>query len=160
MFMGRRYIYTILFMFFWLLSGCGQPKQQCLEVTATAYTSSKRETDSTPFLAAWKNKLEPGVKCIAVSRDLLELGLTNGCVVTIDGLEGRYKVLDKMHKRWTRKIDIYMGLDRKKALEWGKQTVTIRWEGEPKVIKDTNQSLSLLTLPTDETSKQEDKQIL
>lgn len=66
--------------------------------TATAYTSSKCETDSTPFLAAWKNQLKPGMKCIAVSRDLLAMGLGNGTEVTIDGFECKYKVLDKMNK--------------------------------------------------------------
>jgi 3D (Asp-Asp-Asp) domain-containing protein len=103
-----------------------------MEVTATAYTSSVRETDSTPFLAAWGNTLKPGMKSIAVSRDLLELGLTNNTKVKIKGLEGHYLVLVKMNKRWEKKIDIYMGTDVKKAREWGKKTVTIYWEEEAK----------------------------
>ena len=126
--MKKRYSFIIFPISMYLFSGCSLTNnEQCLEVSATAYTSSKRETDSTPFLAAWKNQLKPGMKCIAVSRDLLPMGITNGTEVTIDGLEGKYKVLDKMNKRWEKKIDIYMGLNRKKALEWGRQSVTIRW---------------------------------
>lgn len=105
-----------------------------LKVTATAYTSSRRETDKTPFLAAWMNKLKPGVKSIAVSRDLLTMGLGNGSMVTIDGLPGKYKVLDKMNKRWTKKIDLYMGLNRKRALQWGNKSVVIRWKKTDKEL--------------------------
>ena len=101
-----------------------------LEVTATAYTSHISQTDETPFLAAWNNELKPGVKSIAVSRDLLNMGLKNGSKVKIEGLEGEYLVLDKMHKRWQKKIDIYMGTHHKKAKKWGKQTVTISWVKE------------------------------
>ena len=111
------------------LSGCSHDddhKAQ-LEVTATAYTSSHSQTDKTPYLAAWNNVLKPGIKSIAVSRDLLKMGLKNGSKVSISGLPGEYIVLDKMHKRWEKKIDIYMGIDHQKAKEWGKQKVTIHW---------------------------------
>ncbi|BCN94242.1 lipoprotein [Thiomicrorhabdus immobilis] len=111
------------------LSGCKDDDKQttALEVTATAYTSTHSQTDKTPYLAAWNNVLKPGVKSIAVSRDLLKKGLKNGSKVTIEGLPGEYLVLDKMHKRWQNKIDIYMGNDHDKAKKWGKKTVTIRW---------------------------------
>jgi len=110
-------------------------KKHILKVTASAYTSCVRETDSTPYLAAWNNRLKPGMKSIAVSRDLLKKGLKNGSYVTIDGLKGKYKVLDKMHKRWSKKIDIYMGCDLKKARRWGKRKVTIRWDKSPSELK-------------------------
>ncbi|QCU90935.1 3D domain-containing protein [Thiomicrorhabdus sediminis] len=110
-----------------MLSACGTENKNELKVTATAYTSTHSQTDKTPFLAAWNNELEPGMKAIAVSRDLLQHGLTNGSKVTISGLPGEYIVLDKMHKRWEKKIDIYMGLDHQAAKEWGKQEVTISW---------------------------------
>ena len=119
---------SLLFIAFCVTACDSGPKS--MEVTATAYTSSVRETDSTPFLAAWGNTLKPGMKSIAVSRDLLELGLTNNTKVRIEGLEGDYLVLDKMNKRWEKKIDIYMGTDVKKAREWGKRKVTIYWEEE------------------------------
>lgn len=99
-----------------------------LQVNATAYNSLRGQTDSTPDIAAWGDKLKPGMKCIAVSRDLLNTyGLRHNQEVQIDGLEGTYRVLDKMNKRFTKKIDIYMGNDKQKALQWGNQTVTIRW---------------------------------
>lgn len=116
-------------IFFFSLLGCSDKNKEVeLEVTATAYTSTHSQTDSTPFLAAWNNVLKPGVKSIAVSRDLLKKGLKNGSKVTISGLPGEYLVLDKMNKRWEKKIDIYMGKDHKKAKEWGKQKVIIRWK--------------------------------
>lgn len=98
-----------------------------VEVTATAYTSRDSETSGDPYTAAWNNRLTPGEKSIAVSRDLLELGLTNGAEVEIEGLPGVYTVRDKMGKRWKRRIDIYMGHDLKRALAWGKQAVVLRW---------------------------------
>jgi len=98
-----------------------------IKTTATAYTSSTIETDATPYLAAWRNTLNPKVKSIAVSRDLLDIGLTNGMKVRIEGLEGEFLVLDKMNKRWKNKIDIYMGNDRKKALNWGRKKVIVYW---------------------------------
>lgn len=110
-----------------MLSACGTENKNELKVTATAYTSTQSQTDKTPFLAAWNNELKPGMKAIAVSRDLLQQGLTNGSKVTISGLPGEYIVLDKMHKRWEKKIDIYMGLDHQAAKEWGRQEVIISW---------------------------------
>lgn len=99
-----------------------------LRVTATAYTSHRRQTDSTPFLAAWNNRLRPGMKIIAVSRDLLKsYGMRNGTKVRIAGLPGVYRVRDKMNKRYRKRIDIYMGLDRNRALRWGRRSVVIYW---------------------------------
>lgn len=99
-------------------------------VTATAYCSRPQETEGDPFLAAWGDRLVPGEKCIAVSRDLLDLGLTHRVPVWIevDGKEqGPYLVLDKMAKRWKDRIDLYYGTDVKAALEWGKRRVRISW---------------------------------
>ncbi len=120
---------TLLLLLSASMLGCTKetPQRTELEVTATAYTSHKSQTDKTPYLAAWNNVLEPGMKSIAVSRDLLKMGLKNGSKVTIEGLEGEYLVLDKMHKRWEKKIDIYMGTDKQKANEWGKRSVVISW---------------------------------
>lgn len=108
------------------LMGCAEAEQS-LTVTASAYTSTVGETDSTPNLAAWGDTLKPGMKSIAVSRDLIKLGLTHQQEVRIEGFDGKYTVLDKMNKRWTNKIDIYMGEDVKKANQWGKQEVVIYW---------------------------------
>jgi len=99
-----------------------------LRVTATAYTSHVNQTDSTPNIAAWGDRLYPGMKSIAVSRDLLKVyGLKHKQKVRIKGLKGEYAVLDKMNKRWTKKIDIYMGMDKRKAFKWGRRKVEIHW---------------------------------
>ena len=99
-----------------------------LRVTATAYTSHSAQTDSTPFLAAWNNRLRPGMKIIAVSRDMLtRFGMRNGTKVRIGGLPGYYTVRDKMNKRYKKRIDIYMGLDRRRALRWGRRNVVVYW---------------------------------
>ncbi|MEA3434815.1 MAG: LysM peptidoglycan-binding domain-containing protein, partial [Campylobacterota bacterium] len=97
-----------------------------LRVTATAYSSHKGQTDKTPFLAAWNNRLRPGMKAIAVSRDMLtRYGMKNGTKVRIAGLPGYYRVKDKMNKRYRKRIDIYMGLNKRKALRWGRRSVVI-----------------------------------
>lgn len=99
-----------------------------LRVTATAYTSHANQTDSTPFLAAWNNRIRPGMKLIAVSRDMLtRYGMRNGTKVRISGLPGYYRVRDKMNKRYRKRIDIYMGLNLRKALRWGRRSVVIYW---------------------------------
>jgi 3D (Asp-Asp-Asp) domain-containing protein len=98
-----------------------------MEVTATAYNSVREQTNAAPQLAAWGDTLRPGMKVIAVSRDLLELGLTHGVRVKIEGLPGEYRVLDKMARRWKKKIDIYMGMDVAAARQWGKKKVRIFW---------------------------------
>lgn len=99
-----------------------------LEVTATAYNSVEAQTKAgNPTTAAWGDELEPGMKAIAVSRDLLKQGLEHNTPVKIKGLPGTYRVLDKMHSRWNNRIDIYMGQDIDLAKEWGRQTVEISW---------------------------------
>ncbi|MDQ7047061.1 MAG: LysM peptidoglycan-binding domain-containing protein [Sulfurovum sp.] len=99
-----------------------------LRVTATAYSSHVNQTDSTPFIAAWNNRLRPGMRIIAVSRDLLtRYGMKNGTKVRIGGLRGFYRVRDKMNKRYRKRIDIYMGLNRRRALRWGRRSVVIYW---------------------------------
>lgn len=103
-------------------------KKHSLRVTATAYSSHSTQTDSTPFLAAWNNRIRPGMKIIAVSRDLLtRYGLKNGSKVKIGGLPGQYTVRDKMNKRYKKRIDIYMGTDRARAIRWGRRSVMIYW---------------------------------
>ena len=108
-----------------LVDGFGKRK---LRVTATAYSSHVGQTDSTPFLAAWNNRLRPGMKIIAVSRDMLtRYGMKNGTKVRIGGLRGYYRVRDKMNKRYRKRIDIYMGVNRRRALRWGRRSVVIYW---------------------------------
>jgi 3D (Asp-Asp-Asp) domain-containing protein len=102
---------------------------RALVVTATAYNSVAEQTDSDPDIAAWGDRLTPGMKSIAVSRDLLDKGLTRHAKVRIHGLPGEYVVLDKMNERWENRIDIYMGEDTKAARYFGKRRVRIYWTG-------------------------------
>ena len=101
--------------------------ERSLVVTATAYNSLPEQTDADPHLAAWGDPLVPGMKVIAVSRDLIPLGLDHRTSVKIEGLPGVYVVLDKMHQRWEKRIDIYMGHDLDAARTWGKRRVEISW---------------------------------
>lgn len=105
----------------------GEGELRSRKVTATAYNSLPGQTDSRPNEAAWGDTLKPGMKVIAVSSDLLAMGLTRNTRVKIKGLPGTYRVLDRMPSRWSNKIDIYMGTDRRKALEWGRKNVEISW---------------------------------
>lgn len=98
-------------------------------VTATAYNSVPEQTDDDPDVAAWGDRLKPGMKSIAVSRDLLDKGLRRHAKVRIHGLPGEYVVLDKMHERWENRIDIYMGEDIRAARHFGKRKVKIYWSG-------------------------------
>ena len=113
---------------FLLLQSCDKHETKTLEVTATAYNSLSAQTSKNPTQTAWGDELKPGMKCIAVSRDLIALGLTHNTKVTIEGLPGTYRVLDKMNRRWKKKIDIYMGNNQEAAREWGKKEVTISWK--------------------------------
>lgn len=124
MFKFRNLLLMVTALF--ILSSClGDDDTVTMKVQATAYTSTVAQTSAHPFLGAWGDELKPGMKAIAVSRDLIAKGLTHNTKVKIDGLEGEYMVKDKMNKRWTDKIDIYMGLDTKAATDWGKREVTI-----------------------------------
>lgn len=102
-----------------------------MNVTATAYNSLAYQTNSNPHITAFGDSLKPGLKYIAVSRDLLKKGLTHNIPVKIEGFEGVYLVKDKMNARWTNKIDIYMGIDVKAAKQWGRRPVCIEY-GIPK----------------------------
>ena len=101
-----------------------------VEVTATAYNSLSYQTNDNPFITAFGDSLKPGVRYIAVSRDLLKLGLTHNTLVKVEGLEGTYLVKDKMHYRWRNKIDVYMGTDVNAAKKWGRCKVNISYRVE------------------------------
>lgn len=103
--------------------------ERSMVVNASAYTLRPQETkDYAIGVGAWGDELEPGMKAIAVSRDLIPLGLGHETKVTIRGLPGKYRVLDKMNKRWKHKIDICFGDDVAQAREWGKRKVIITWD--------------------------------
>jgi len=123
--------FTFLISFF-LVFSCEMetaPKYEwkAIRVVATAYNSTVHQTEGDPFIGAFGDSLKPGMKCIAVSRDLYRLGLKRNTFVTIEGLKGIYLVKDKMHPRWTNKIDIYMGTDIISAKRWGRKKVNIQY---------------------------------
>lgn len=97
-----------------------------LVVTASAYNSLSAQTGpGDPNVTAWGDTLEPGMKVIAVSRDLIRKGLDYNTPVKIEGFDGVYVVKDKMHHRWNNKIDIYMGKNVQMAKKWGRKKVEI-----------------------------------
>jgi 3D (Asp-Asp-Asp) domain-containing protein len=108
----------------------GASGERTLRVKASAFNSLDEQTDSSPSVGAWGDRLTPGMKAIAVSADLMEMGLARGQRVRIHGLDGEYVVADRMSSRWQRKIDIYMGKDVKAARDWGVREVEIFWTPE------------------------------
>lgn len=106
-------------------------RHRSLAVTATAYNSLPAQTWGDPRVGAWGDRLDRlprGVRAIAVSPDLLrQHGLRHGQRVRISGLKGEFVVLDKMPRRWQRRIDIHMGQDLRAARSWGRKPVTLSW---------------------------------
>jgi len=90
-----------------------------MTVRASAYTSTKAETDNDPFTTASGQKVRDGI--IAAN------GLPFGTKVRIPSNYGNkiFTVQDRMNARWgTKKIDIWM-TSRAAALQWGVRTVTL-----------------------------------
>ena len=110
-----------------LLSPIATGEEQTLAVTATAYNSTRAQTDARPNKGAWGDRIEPGMKIIAVSPDLVKKGLKRGTKVRIDGVEGEWTVLDRTPSRYRNRIDLYMGVDVSAARNWGRRRVTVRW---------------------------------
>lgn len=98
-----------------------------LVVTATAYNSTVAQTDSDPTVTAHGVRLTPGMRVIAVSRDLEAMGLQVGTRVQIEGLPGVWEVADRMPKARRRAIDVYMGFDVAKARAFGRRELRVRW---------------------------------
>jgi 3D (Asp-Asp-Asp) domain-containing protein len=95
---------------------------------ATAYNSTPGQTSyEHAKITAWGDSIKPGVKWIAVSRDLLKKGLDYNTLVKIDTFNGVYIVKDKMHPRWRNRIDIYMDENIKKARVWGGRKIEITY---------------------------------
>jgi len=113
-----------------ICSACAENDElemSCHKLTATAYNSLPYQTrPGTPGnIAAWGDTLFPGMKSIAVSRDLIDSGFVYGARVLIEGFEGdTFIVNDKMNRRFRRRIDLYLGVDVRAAKEFGRQR---RW---------------------------------
>lgn len=103
------------------------PLARELRVTASAFNSHPDQTDGHPNLTASGETLRPGLRALAVSDDLFAAGLGFGTRVQIEGIDGEWVVMDRMHSRWTRRIDLYMGDDEARARQFGERRVEIRW---------------------------------
>ena len=109
------------------LFGNGAKAQvKSVRVKALAYTACSVKARAPR--GAWGDVLTRDTKAVAVSHDLLELGLDRGDVISIEGLPGQYKVLDVMHSRHDKTIDIFYGNDDCGANRWGKRTLNITWQ--------------------------------
>lgn len=129
--MYKSFVINFVLMSLVLTLGCKEePRYEWREMTvkASAYNSVVNQTNSNPYITAFGDSLIPGLKYIAVSRDLLNKGLRHNTPVRIEGLEGLYLVKDKMNKRYTNHIDIYMGLDLKAAKNWGRKSLKIHYQ--------------------------------
>jgi 3D (Asp-Asp-Asp) domain-containing protein len=83
-----------------------------LTVTATIYHATPFQTDSTPDRTATNFKINmnnPELhRIIAVSRDLEAKGFKMNSIVVVSNagdMNGLWVVRDRMHKRWTNRID-------------------------------------------------------
>ncbi|MFC1528761.1 hypothetical protein ACFL5B_02510 [Candidatus Latescibacterota bacterium] len=85
-----------------------------LKVDVTWYTSSIRETDSTPFITADGSRVRDGI--IAVSKNLLEYFDFRDSLFVED--LGWFEIRDCMHQRWMNAVDIWC-YDRDYALQNG-----------------------------------------
>jgi len=103
-----------------------RPSKLTRVVKATAYNAVPEQTDSTPDICAWGDKVQPGI--IAISRDLEQIGLTRGKEVHVEGI-GKRVVMDRMHYRKRNQIDLYMERY-EDAVQFGVQELTISWTEE------------------------------
>jgi 3D (Asp-Asp-Asp) domain-containing protein len=115
-----------------LIFTCGEKpyfkcKTRSFQVTASAYNSLAYQTSSDPNITAFGDSLKPGLRYIAVSRDLLDSGLVHNTKVKLEGFDSLFIVKDKMNRRWRKRIDIYMGTDIQKARTWGKKKLIIEY---------------------------------
>ena len=125
--------FPYVFFFLMVLVSCNRKEKSEKEdwitmcVTATAYNSLGYQTEGHPQITAWGDTLKPGMNAVAVSRDLLDLGLDHNSKIKIEGFDSIYLIKDKMHYRWRNRIDIYMGEDVEKARKFGRKKLNISY---------------------------------
>ncbi len=112
------------------------PPKRCFMVKASAYNSVPWQTrpGTSGAITAWGDKLVDSIPSIAISRDLLDSGLTHGSLVYIAGYELPFVVNDKMNKRHRKRIDLHMGKNVRKAREFGVKKVEICFEIPAEVV--------------------------
>ena len=132
-----RYAASALLILCVTATACSSGEQR-LTVRATAFNSTRAQTDGRPLETACGDRLRPGDRIIAVSRDLEQRGLVCGTEVEISGLEGPWTVGDRTARRHQQLIDIYMGRDVKAARKWGVQEVEISWRPNSRSSPDVH----------------------
>ena len=135
-------MHTYFLIVLLLLTSCKEkPKEEpdffwdSVTVTASAYNSTLNQTSGNPQITAFGDTLKPGMRYIAVSRDLLRKGLKYNTPVLIEGFDGYFLVKDKMHSKWKNHIDLYMGVDVDSAKQWGRRKICIDYR-LPHAAKD------------------------
>jgi 3D (Asp-Asp-Asp) domain-containing protein len=97
---------------------------ETVDAVITAYSPTEDQCDSDPLITASMTKVRIGI--VALSRDLeKDYNLKFGDIVYIYGL-GPFKFQDRMHKRWKKKVDVFMW-SRKDALQFGRQERRIQF---------------------------------
>jgi 3D (Asp-Asp-Asp) domain-containing protein len=117
----RRALLILLLLLAILIHFSAVAAAQPIIVTVTAYNSLSSQTDSTPFIAAWGDRVFYGM--LAVSRDLEAAGITRGTVVHLESL-GYFIVLDRMHRRKKNQVDIWMRTEQE-ALSFGRKQLKL-----------------------------------
>jgi len=92
--------------------------RRSVAVVITGYSSTKDQTDDTPFITAWNTITRPGV----VAANWLPLG-TNVKIPELFGSKV-FTVEDRMHPRNDHKLDIWFQ-SREEALKFGVQRARI-----------------------------------
>ena len=103
-----------------------EARKSSYKVTAYAYNSCRKQTDSTPYVTAYSKRAKKGVT-IAVSRDLKHLKHKSVRLVNVRTKKvlGVYRVEDTMGKRHRRSVDVFFGKDKKTARKFGKQKLKL-----------------------------------
>lgn len=90
---------------------------RCVGVrTITAYCSYESETDKSPFLTKYQYNLKEEDKYNTCASNCFPFGTE----LFIDSL-GWVKVVDGISKKYNDRIDIYFWMDKKEAMQFGKQ---------------------------------------
>lgn len=90
-----------------------------LSVTVTAYSSTPDQTDSSPFIMASGKHVHDG----AVAANFLPMGTK----IMLPETHGKkiFVVEDKMHRRFSDRIDIWMET-REEAMQFGKKKILVK----------------------------------
>jgi 3D (Asp-Asp-Asp) domain-containing protein len=91
-------------------------------VEVSAYTSRQEETDASPCTGADNTNICEFSGCAIATNDY-----PLGSILNLEKF-GKCTVKDRMNARYTGRgnIDVYMGTDLKKALEFGRQNLKIK----------------------------------